>query len=166
VKFDEAVEIILVHEGGYVFDAQDSGGETRYGISKRSFPKLDIKNLTKEKAKELYRSCYWHSVRADRLPSSLRLMVFDCAVNQGVSLASKILQRVVGVQADGIIGPVTIGACHGISDMNLIDEYASMRLAHYQNLPHWSRFGKGWSKRLLEVSLTCAFFAELPKELS
>ena len=51
VKFDEIIEVVLHHEGGYVNDPKDPGGETNFGIAKRSHPDVDIKNLTKDGAK-------------------------------------------------------------------------------------------------------------------
>ena len=58
-KFDEIIEVVLEHEGGYVNDPKDPGGETNFGIAKRSHPDVDIKNLTKESAKEIYKEVYW-----------------------------------------------------------------------------------------------------------
>jgi len=59
VNFDEIIEVVLHHEGGYVNDPKDPGGETNFGIAKRSHPDVDIKNLTKDGAKEIYKEHYW-----------------------------------------------------------------------------------------------------------
>jgi len=59
---------VLKREGGYVDDPTDRGGETKYGISKRSYPQLDIKNLTLEQALEIYRKDYWKPSRVEKLP--------------------------------------------------------------------------------------------------
>lgn len=152
---------ILKHEGGYVFDSNDPGGETKFGISKRSYPNCDVKNLTEEKAKNIYKFDYWDSVKADSLKPAIRLLVFDCAVNQGVGTATKLMQKIAGVKQDGIFGPITNEAVSQLDDMDFIDKYSQARLERYTALPQWKFFGKGWAKRLLEISLLCAFFADL-----
>ena len=61
-KFDDIIEIVLEHEGGYVNDPDDPGGETNFGIAKRSHPDVDIANLTKEDAKIIYYQDYWMKI--------------------------------------------------------------------------------------------------------
>lgn len=161
MNFEDAVEIVLDFEGGYVFDANDPGGETKFGISKRAYPQWDIKNLTKEKAISIYKHDYWDPVGCDKLPPALRLLVFDCAVNQGQTVARKLLQKALGVIQDGILGPVTFDALKDINEMQIVDRYAKARLDRYTSLPHWKHYGKGWSRRLLDVSLICAFLANV-----
>lgn len=155
--FIQAVNLILSYEGGYVNHSHDPGGATNYGISQRAYPELDIENLTREGAMKIYLKDYWLKVRADKLPQDLRLMVFDCAVNQGVSTARKTLQKVLGVKVDGIIGPITLKAAETTPTVLTIDKFAMERLKLYTGLRTWEHFGKGWSKRLLEVSLLSAF---------
>lgn len=154
---DECIDYILDVEGGYVNHPADPGAQTKYGISKRAYPKLDIQNLTKDKAREIYIFDYWDRCHLDIFPLSVRLIVFDCAVNQGVGFAVRTTQKVLGLKADGIIGPITKQAISEIDEIIFIDRYARHRLDRYQSLPHWDSFGKGWSRRLLEVSLFCAF---------
>lgn len=153
MNFSEAVQIILMHEGGYVWDSQDPGGETRYGISKRSFPNEDIKNLTIERAKELYKKYYWDMCECDSLPSWSRLIVFDCAVNQGVARAVGFAQKILMVPVDGIVGPITLSAWKNIDSFDFLEDYSKARLKQYIALPHWKNFGKGWSRRLLDIVL-------------
>jgi hypothetical protein len=85
-SFDAAITFVLSHEGGYSFDQDDPGGETKFGISKRSHPNEDIKNLTVERAKEIYLEEYWVPV-SDALPYPADFVAFDAAVNQGVTFA-------------------------------------------------------------------------------
>lgn len=153
MKFDLAVNIIINFEGGYVNDSNDPGGETKFGISKRSFPNLNICELTLDQAKEIYRHHYWDMCECDKLPGWLRLMVFDCAVNQGVSRATIYLQRTVGVQPDGIIGSVTLDATYSSDAYDTLKEYSMQRHRSYTQNPRWKFYGKGWSKRLLEISI-------------
>lgn len=163
MTFDECIHYVLIMEGGYVNHPEDPGGETKYGISKRAYPSIDIKNLTEEKAKEIYKFDYWDACNIQLLPESCRLLVFDTAVNQGVGMAIRTMQTVVGVRPDGIIGKITRQAIKNIDEVTFIDRYSRHRLERYQSLPHWTSFGKGWSRRLLDVSLICAFRAKVTK---
>ena len=105
MTFDEAFDILIGHEGGYVNHPNDPGGETRFGISKRAYPLLDIKVLTLDQAKAIYRRDYWIPAGCDRVPEALRFDVLDMAVNSGVKVAIQTLQRALGVRDDGLIGP-------------------------------------------------------------
>lgn len=89
--FEQAVSFVFKHEGGYTPGIPDDpGGETNFGISKRAFPDLDIKNLTIDQAKEIYRKHYWN-VELDGEPDQkLANCLLDCAVNQGPSFAAKL----------------------------------------------------------------------------
>lgn len=157
MTFEECVEFILTFEGGYSVDAADPGGETNFGISKRAFPEMDIKHLTRNQAIEIYRLWYWNKCQCDLLPEYLRLMVFDCAVNQGYLTAVRILQEACRVTVDGSIGGATLRAAHKIDKMDALSYYALKRHQRYSRAAGWQRFGVGWSKRLLDVSLICAF---------
>ena len=146
MNFDKAFEIIIGHEGGYVNDPRDPGGETKYGISKRAYPTEDIKSLTLDRAKFLYKRDYWDVVEAESIPGSARLMVFDCAVNTGVGMAKKLLQRAVGTKDDGIIGPKTRAAISNTPELAM--KFAGFWLQYYTDLPGWPTYGKGWTRRV------------------
>lgn len=149
--FDKAFALVIGVEGGYTNDARDCGGETRYGISKRAYPQLDIANLTLSQARAIYRRDYWDRCRCDELPAPLDIYVFDCAVNQGVDTAVKTLQRLVGVPVDGLMGPVTLGAAARVRrEMALL--YMADRAQAYAQLEGFGTFGRGWMKRLLTVA--------------
>ena len=157
-KFDEIIEVVLEHEGGYVNDPKDPGGETNFGIAKRSHPDVDIKNLTKEGAKEIYREVYWDKNKVESLPEELWHIYFDMCVNQGKSRAVKIIQRAVNgkggsLDVDGGMGPMTIAAI-GKSRVEL-DRVRAYRVKYYSDLvtkkPDLERFYFGWFKRALEV---------------
>ena len=161
MNFEMAFDEIMSWEGDYSMDSNDPGGETKYGISKRAYPNLDIKNLSKEQAKEIYKMDYWDKVNASSLPESVRLMVFDCAVNQGAPFSRIILQKSLGVVKDGIIGPKTLKAFERVPESLVISKMAKYRLDRYSALPHWNVYGKGWTRRLLDISLKCAFLAQV-----
>ena len=92
------------HEGRYSFNPKDPGGETNWGISKRSYPNLDIRNLTEDEAKAIYKKDFWDSMRIEKLPPLIQFDVFDTSVNAGRQKASQLLQRAVGVVEDGLLG--------------------------------------------------------------
>ncbi len=155
-SFDEIIEIVLEHEGGYVNDPDDPGGETNFGIAKRSHPDVDIANLTKEGAKEIYKSEYWDKNKVESLPEYLRHIYFDMCVNQGRGRAVRIMQRAAnakgaGLKVDGGMGPVTIEAMKGLE----IDRVRAYRVKYYADLvtrkPDLEKFYFGWFRRSLEV---------------
>lgn len=158
MKFEQAVEHILKHEGGYVFHVKDPGGETNFGISKRSYPTLNIKNLTREQAKEIYRRDYWNVVKCDLLPHYLRLMAFDSAVNQGPQRAIGLLQAALGVSVDGALGVETLKAANNANPEKLLKAYARVRLNRYCDDRNFATFGEGWTQRLLDVAVTSAVY--------
>ena len=146
-KFDEIIEGVLKHEGGYVNDPTDLGGETNFGITKRFYPDVDIKNLTKEGAKEIYKKDYWDRNKVD-----------DMCVNQGRGTAVKVLQRAINgkggkISVDGGFGPGTKGALAKYKPS--VERVRCYRLKHYYDLvnrkPEQERFLFGWYRRTLEV---------------
>lgn len=148
MEFRDAVEIVLKHEGGYVNDPNDPGGETKYGISKRAYPDVDIENLTLEQAKQIYLNDYWNRCQCDNLPAMVRLHVFDAAVNSGVSQAAKWLQRAVRVVEDGKIGAHTIMACRLSDPAVTAMRICAYRLHFLSELNGWKRYSKGWTARI------------------
>ena len=153
--FTHALQVVLEHEGGYINYPSDPGGETNMGICKRDFPDLDIKTLTLTIASQIYRSQYWIPCRCDDLPDGLDLMVFDCAVNQGVKTACILLQQAVGVKADGKLGPYTLSAIAEQDFTKIITIIAVSRVFKYLQATEWHRYGKGWLNRLFDVYSKC-----------
>lgn len=148
MEFEKAFERVIGYEGGYVFDPRDAGGETKYGISKRAYPNLDIKNLTLDQAKEIYRRDYWNRLHLDEIPDCVRFDLFDAAVNSGVSAAAKFLQRAAGTNADGVIGKLTIAAANGIDPERLDKRLSGYRLQYLADLSSFPTFGRGWVRRV------------------
>ena len=155
-KFDEIIEVVLEHEGGYVNDPKDPGGETNFGIAKRSNPDVDIKNLTKAEASLIYKTKYWDKNKVESLPEELWHIYFDCCVNMGKSRAVKILQQAANgkganIDVDGGLGPNTLKA---ISNVEL-ERVRAYRVKYYADLvtrkPDLEKFYFGWYKRALEV---------------
>lgn len=110
--FEKSAKKLSVFEGGYSNDESDSGGESKYGISKKSYPELDIPNLTKEEAKEIYKRDFWDPLNLDFWPeSNLSYNVFEFSVHSGNHRAVTMLQVCVNainarqiLAEDGIFG--------------------------------------------------------------
>lgn len=149
--FDRAVELILGLEGGYVNDPNDPGGETKYGISKRAYPDLDIEGLTREQAIAIYKRDYWEANDVGKLPRNVQCAFFDACVNSGGSTAKKLLQRTVGTTEDGIIGPATLRAANMYPGV-LYQDYLAERVLFYSKLKTFDRYGRGWLRRLFKVA--------------
>ena len=156
VEFDDIIEVVLHHEGGYVNDPDDPGGETNFGIAKRSHPDVDIANLTKDGAKEIYKEHYWDRNKVESLSEDLRHIYFDMCVNQGRGRAVKIMQRAANAKGadlvvDGGMGPKTIAAMDGVE----LQRVRAYRVKYYADLvtrkPDLEKFYFGWFRRALEV---------------
>ena len=156
INFDEIIEVVLHHEGGYVHDPKDLGGETNFGIAKRFYPDVDIKNLTEDEAKEIYKEDYWVKNRVEELPEQLRHVFFDMCVNQGRGRAVKILQKAANAKGadlvvDGGLDPKTIDAVSNVE----LDRVRAYRIKYYADLvtrkPDLEKFYFGWFRRGLEV---------------
>jgi len=155
-KFDEIIEVVLEHEGGYVNDPKDPGGETNFGIAKRSNPDVDIKNFTKAEATLIYKTKYWDKNKVESLPEELWHIYFDMCVNMGRSRAVKILQQSAvnrgrNIKVDGGLGPNTIKALKGVE----LERVRAFRVRYYVELvnkkPDLEKFYFGWFRRALEV---------------
>jgi lysozyme family protein len=151
--FALAVSFVLAKEieGGYVNDPRDPGGETNFGISKRAYPDLDIRGLTEDDARAIYKRDYWDTVRGDSLPPIIAVAVFDAAVNQGRNPAIQLLQRAVGVEADGKLGPVTLKAIHDADPEELLVEYLGWRARRYHGTVNADVYIRGWMIRLFRL---------------
>lgn len=148
MNFDKAFERLIGHEGGYVNDPRDPGGETKFGISKRSYPAEDIKGLTLERAKAIYRRDFWGVAGCDAVPDAMKFDLFDMAVNSGPVTAIKTLQRSAGVTPDGLLGPITLQALNSTPAPRLVARFNGHRLDFMTDLKTWPVFGKGWAKRV------------------
>ena len=146
--FDTAFEKLLGHEGGYTEGKGDPGGETRFGVSKRSYPDEDLKNLTLERSKEIYKRDFWDRAQCDKLPAALAFQVFDAAVNSGIGQSIRFLQRAVGVADDGQLGPLTIAAIQRREAPEMIALFNAERLEFMTKLSVWDQFSRGWCRRI------------------
>ena len=156
-RFERAVSVVLAHEGGYVNDPRDPGGETKYGISKRSYPSLDIANLTREDAIAIYYRDWWQRYGYGRLQDeTVATKLLDMAVNMGPATAHRLLQEVLvflgyDIAVDGIIGPQTIGATNKADPKRLLQLLRWRAAEHYYRIAvqrtQSRAFLMGWLKR-------------------
>lgn len=154
MNFDTSFEKLIGHEGGYVNHPADPGGETKYGISKRSYPGEDIAAMTLEHAKAIYRRDFWGPAGCDTVPEPIKFDLFDMAVNSGVRQAVKTLQHAVGTKEDGLLGSATLEAAQGMSPDRVLMRFNASRLLFMTTLSTWSSFGRGWAVRIAENQLS------------
>ena len=150
MNFDTAIDRVLTNEGGYTPGVGDPGGETNFGIGKRSYPDVDIKNLTREQAIEIYRRDFWAKVDGADLPDDVMFQALDFAVNSGCETAIRYLQRAAGVADDGHIGPVTIDALKAMPPAVLLIIYLALRLKFMRGLKNWPIAGGTWANRIAD----------------
>jgi len=158
-KFDECFEMLMVHEGGFVNHPEDPAGATNWGVTKGTMQQYlgrhvsmgEMKALTHEDVKPIYKTMYADKVCFDKLPDGLNWAVLDWAVNSGTGRAAKALQKLVGAKQDGAIGPKTLQAVMNHDPAELIDKLHDSRQKFYEGLSHFKTFGKGWTRRNQET---------------
>jgi lysozyme family protein len=148
MDFETAIERILDHEGGYTWSKDDPGGETQWGISKRSYPNVDIKALTREGAKLLYERDFWRPVvAASTLDEALRFQLLDAAVNHGMGNAVRMYQGAVGAAKDGHWGAQSQAALDAMDRKDVHLLFMAERFEFWASLKSFDTFGRGWTRR-------------------
>jgi lysozyme family protein len=160
-KFLKAFDYMLKHEGGYVNDSADPGGETRYGISKRSYPNLNIKDLTLDQAREIYHRDFWIKAKCeDIVDENTAIKFFDLTVHAGILQATKLIQRALrsagqNVVEDGVIGSITLAAINKADPTDLLAALKSEAAGFYRLIastnPSQQRFVEGWLWRAYDI---------------
>ena len=164
-EYQQCLEMILHHEGGYVNHPDDPGGETNLGVTKKVYDAYCKKNGLRAKSMRdlevldvapIYKTEYWDRVKGDDLHPALALCVFDFGVNAGTGRAAKYLQKLVNAKADGAIGPATLRkvgiATEAYGIKNLVTDYQKNRQKYYEKLKHFKTFGRGWTRRVNETT--------------
>ncbi len=156
-KFEPVIQAVLWHEGGYANDPDDPGGETNFGISKRSYPQVDIKNLTRKDAKAIYLRDFWRPGRYAGIRSqSVATKAFDLGVNMGRTRAARLLQTAVNalggkLKVDGAVGPKTLRAVNALSARSLLRELRAQAAVRYAEIvlarPKSKKYLHGWMRR-------------------
>jgi len=160
-NFEKCLEMLLVHEGGFVNHPQDPGGMTNLGVTKQTWQEWvghevsekEMRSLTPTMVAPLYKRKYWDACRADELISGLDYCVFDVSVNSGVGRAIKLLQSSVGATPDGGYGSITAALVKKAEEdpTRIIELFSAKRLEFLESLKAFPTFGKGWSRRVQEV---------------
>jgi hypothetical protein len=154
LSFQKIFDRLIGHEGGYVNDSRDPGGETNWGVTKRTAQANgytgDMKTMTRQQAYEIYHRAFWVRYQCDQMPPAIAYQFFDAAVNHGFGNASRMLQRAVGVLDDGIIGKYSLESINRnpISDTLMV--LNGERLNFYTRLKNFDRYGKGWVNRVAQ----------------
>lgn len=166
--FEEALRHVLRFEGGFVDHPDDPGGATNFGITQKTYDAwrsdrglmlVPVRYISHAEVEAIYRERYWQAARTDDLPAPLRLLHFDAAVNCGVENAVKFLQRALGVKADGMFGPITLGALQRAQVSSLAHDLLWERLRYYHAIAGRHRpdgrdlraFLLGWLGRVLDL---------------
>ena len=158
-NFDKSLFHVLKHEGGYVNNPKDPGGPTNKGVTLKTFryaygeerTEEELKNISDAQVKSLYHVAYWMPCGCQLLPDGVDYMMFDGAVNSGVSQSIKWLQSTIEARVDGKMGPLTLAAVSKSSPEYLINYTLTTRLNMLKSLRTWDTFGKGWERRISEV---------------
>ena len=153
--FDACLAFTLAQEGGWSDDPGDPGGPTNQGLTmsdllhwNREASVDDLRAMPADLVSALYRALYWMPVRGWALWPGLDLMLFDAAVNTGVGVATKQLQRTLHVPVDGALGVITAQAARSVGDRTaLLSSIHDAQSAGYRAMGNFPRFGRGWLAR-------------------
>ena len=174
-SYDEALRRLLAHEGGYSNHPSDPGGPTNFGITihdyrqyvKPNATAADVRGMKLAEATRIYREKYWNAMRCDELPAGVDYAVFDYGVNSGIGRSGKVLKRVLGLDAStSTVTPPVIAAAKKRAASELIAAICDERLRFLQSLKTWPVFGKGWGRRVKEVSAAALAMASAPASSS
>lgn len=162
-NFPAVMEEIFAHEGGLSMLRSDPGnwtggkvgvGElrgTNYGIASHAHPNVDIKNLSKAEAREIYRKDYWSPIKGAQLPAGIDLVTMDASVNSGLGRGARWTQQALGVKADSVVGPKTLAAAEASDHVAVVIKACAIRMGFLRGLRTFSTFGRGWSRRVASV---------------
>lgn len=145
MNFDDAFTRLMGSEGGYTNNPADPGGETNWGISKRSYPDMDIANLTQDGAKTIYLRDFWNPI-GDADPA-IKFQVFDFAVNSGIQTAIRKLQAAIGVADDGHWGPLSAAKLASMDKNDVLMLFLAERFEFWTKCSAWPTMGAGWVAR-------------------
>ncbi len=160
--FDLVFERVIGHEGEFQDDHRDrgnwTGGEvgkgklngTKYGLAAMTYPDLDIKELTLDDAKAIYRRDWWCYLNMAQWPKAMQYQMFDAAINHGIGRANQFIQWAVRVKEDGKVGPVTRAAVEAMDINDLLFRFLAKRLRYFTEVKTWSAYSRGWSRRLAQ----------------
>lgn len=154
-NFDQALEWLLNHEGGFVNHPQDPGGMTNLGVTKKVYEQWLGRDVTESEMRDLkpsdvaplYKKKYWNRIKCDQLPQGVDVFCFDWCVNSGPKRPAQALQRIIGATADGVIGPKSLQAVSDFDEHEVLEKMHESRQKFYESLGHFKTFGRGWTRR-------------------
>lgn len=161
-EFLQAFDRVIGHEGGFQKMYGDRGNwttgvvgkgvlrGTKWGISAMSYPTLNIEALTREDAKRIYWKDWWLSLGMQAFTRALSYQMFDAAINHGIGNATRMLQRAVSVDDDGVVGPITKGAVAKTEAGDMMLQFLAERLEFMTKIATWDSYGRGWARRIVE----------------
>jgi lysozyme family protein len=164
-NFQSCLKEVLKHEGGFVNHPKDPGGMTNLGVTKATYESYvghvvteqTMRSLTQTTVSQLYLERYWNKLRCDDIPLGLDLCVFDFGVNAGPGRSARFLQKMIGAIQDGSLGPRSIIMANEYVKKNgndmAIEQFQLARKTYYTQLATFSTFGKGWLRRVNEITL-------------
>lgn len=152
LEFKTLIKRVLAHEGGYVNHPKDPGGETNWGITKRTALANgytgNMRAMTRDQAVEIYHKAFWLRYRCAEMPDAVAFQFFDACINHGFGNASRMLQRAVGVADDGVVGNITLEAVGKMPVNDVLLRFNAERLDFYAKLSTFPAFGRGWVRRV------------------
>jgi lysozyme family protein len=172
-NFENAFQLMIAHEGGYVNDADDPGGETYKGVARKIFSKWDgwVKidmlkrqsdfpaNLDKdtelqEAISDFYEVQFWNRICGGLISEqAVANSIFDFAVNAGTGTSASLAQMVADSPADGVIGPKTIEKINAFNPDHFLAAFTVAKIARYIGIvkkrPTSRKYFFGWVSRAL-----------------
>ena len=166
-NWDKSFNLVIKSEGGFSNDQRDKGnhlpdgreGSTMWGCTQYNYEQYvghpltheDMKKLTPNDVKPLYKKNYWDAVHGDDLPGGIDYAAFDFAINAGPAASRKLIQEALGVNADGAFGPMTMAAIEKADAKELMHKFSEAKTAFYKSLSNFNVYGNGWLKRVADV---------------
>jgi lysozyme family protein len=166
--YDVCLPLLLAHEGGYTNHPRDPGGPTNFGITIYDYQKYikpgataaDVRAMTLEEAKQIYRARYWDAQRCDELPAGVDYAIFDYGVNSGIGRSGKVLRRLLKLaDRPSIITDDVVEAARASDSVALVAGICDERLRFLQSLRTWPVFGSGWRRRVTDVKSAALIMA-------
>lgn len=157
-NYAQALDELLRHEGGYTNNPHDPGGPTNFGITIYDYRKYinragtarDVRRMTVDQAKAIYRAKYWDAQRCDDLPSGVDYAIFDYGVNSGIGRSGRVLRHLLKLPPGTTINSAVVAEAQKHKPAELVNQICDERLRFLQSLHTWPVFGRGWTRRVKE----------------